>query len=502
MTASDQPQPENPRARKFSRIRVYYRRRRRRIIAAFVILAHIAGGLTSVEAIMQTRTPQGAVAWAISLNLFPYAAVPAYWIFGHTEFDSYQAVRRLNAEKFEPIRMKIGKSIASSGLRDDPVDPLGKMLESLANFSFTKQNHTELLIDGEETFASMLQAIDGAEKYILFQTYILRHDTTARKFQRSLIAKARAGVKVRVLYDEIGSLGLDKKFVSELAAAGVEITPFSTNQRDGRKYQLNFRNHRKILVIDGKIGFSGGLNIGGEYLGKHEKLTPWRDTHMRVSGPAAMMLQLPFAEDWYWAAGVVPEDLDWTARPSDENGQSTVLCLPTGPADSMETCGLFFLAAINSAKERLWIATPYFVPDDQIISALKLAAMRGVDVRIIVPGINDSTLVYYSSASYLDEIQEAGIRAYRFQKGFLHQKTMLIDNEFSIVGSANMDNRSFRLNFEIILAVKDKDFATGMREMFETDFSNSTEIKPRELAKKPFSFRLASRVSRLLAPIQ
>ena len=486
--------------RRFNRIRVFYRLYRKLLIASFVILAHTAGALTSLEAIMQTRTPQGAVAWAISLNLFPYGAVPAYWAFGHTEFDKYAQVRELNDEKFAPIRAEVEHSLSSENLRAETEHPVGTMLEALAGLEFTGTNSAELLIDGRETYDAMYAAIDGAERYILFQFYIIRNDATGKRFREKLIAKAKAGVSVRVLYDEIGSLGLDAEFKNELMAAGAEVAAFSTNRNDGRKYQLNFRNHRKIIVVDGKTGFTGGLNIGDEYLGKHDTLTPWRDTHIQVTGPAATMLQLPFSEDWYWASGEVPDDLDWSVQPGE--GSSAVLCLPTGPADPRETCGLFFLAAINSAKERLWIATPYFVPDGQIISALKLAQLRGVDVRIIVPEKNDSTLVEYSSYAYLDEIHKAGIRTYRHEKGFLHQKTMLIDENLSCVGSANMDNRSFRLNFEIVLAVQDGDFAKRMEAMFLDDFANSRELGGKELGSKPFLFRLASRVSRLLAPIQ
>lgn len=499
---SDTEDHEKPRAKRFNRIRVFYRLYRKRLIAGFVIISHVAGALTSVEAVMQTRTPQGATAWAVCLNLFPYGAVPAYWAFGHTEFDSYRAVRDLNQEKFTPIRNELNDSIDAAGLRAEVESPLEKMLESLGSLRFTEGNEATLLIDGQQTYDAMLEAIEGAEKYILFQTYILRSDETGNKFKEALLKKAAAGVKVRVLYDEIGSLGLEDAFRKELLAGGVETTMFSTNQSDGRKYQLNFRNHRKILVVDGEIGFTGGLNIGDEYLGKDDFLSPWRDTHIRVVGAAAKMLQLPFSEDWYWASGMVPEDLDWSVEGKNTGGGATVLCLPTGPADERETCGLFFLAAINSAEERLWIATPYFVPDMQIMSALKLAALRGVDVRIMVPDIIDSKLVRYSTHSYLDEMDKAGIATYRFEEGFSHQKVMLIDEGFSCIGSANMDNRSFRLNFEAILAVKDKKFASEVAKMLENDFANSRRIPKGNLATKPFLFRLASRVSKLLAPIQ
>ena len=483
---------EKPDAKRFNRIRVFYRLYRKRLIAGFVILAHVTGAFTSVEAIMQTRTPQGAIAWAISLNLFPYGAVPAYWAFGHTEFDSYRAVRDLNREKFTPIRERIDESLGKQNLSANEDQPLGKMLESLAKLKFTRGNKVDLLIDGEETYGSMLEAINSAEDYILFQTYILRSDATAKKFQDALVAKAKAGVKVYVLYDEIGSLSIEEEFVKTFRASGVEVTMFSTNVNDGRKYQLNFRNHRKITIVDGKVGFTGGLNIGGEYLGEDDELTPWRDTHIRIEGPATIMLQVPFAEDWYWASGSVLEDIVWDVGPADPDAKATALCIPTGPADERETCGLFFLAAINSATDRLWIATPYFVPDTQILSALKLAKLRGVDVRIIVPQLIDSTLVKYSCESYLDECRKAGIRTFRYKEGFMHQKVILIDDDLSCIGSANMDNRSFRLNFEVMMAVKDDTLAGEVEEMLLKDLANSYEPGNDALEKQSFLFRLGT----------
>ena len=501
MTAPNDTENEKPRAKRFNRIRVFYRLYRKRLIAGFIIVAHTAGALTSVEAVMETRTPPGAVAWVLSLNLFPYAAVPAYWVFGHTEFKGYVVARRSEIETFLPTREKATAALNERALRKKSVSERDMTLQALADLPITTGNRAELLIDGEATFASMLEAIDNAQSYILLQSYIFRSDGIGTEFKNKLLSKAAAGLAVYVLYDEIGSLGLDESFCDELADGGVKIFSFTTNQRDGRKYQLNFRNHRKILVVDGKVGFAGGLNIGDDYLGKDPELSPFRDTHMKVTGPAAIMLQVPFVEDWFWVSGKIPEELNWTPEAA-EGGDTSVLCLPTGPADERETCSLFFLTAINSAKKRLWISTPYFVPDIQIISALKLAALRGVDVRIIIPGLNDSKMVEYSSLSYVDDIAHTGIRVFRYDKGFTHQKVMLVDDDYSSVGSANLDNRSFRLNFEVIMGIDGAEFAGKMEKMFEEDFSNSTELDSNTFAKKSFLFRLLARVSRLLAPIQ
>lgn len=487
-------------ASRFRKILTYLRRHKKRFIAGLLVIAHIAGGLSSVEAIMRNRTPQGAVAWALSLNLFPLVAVPVYWTFGHSEFEGYTIARRSNKKKFEPVKQLFGNSLRRDKLVAEQTDKLGKTLVALADMSFTNGNHVELLIDGEDTYASMLEAIEGAGNYILFQFYIVRDDDIGTRFKEALIEKAKEGVEVRVIYDEIGSIMLDDQFDRDLQAAGADVYPFTTTQGDGRKFQINFRNHRKILIVDGEVGFTGGFNIGDEYLGKDKTRSPWRDTHMRVTGPAVISMQVPFAEDWYWVSNEPLSDLNW--RPSlSEVGDIHILSLPSGPADYVDTCGLAFASAIHSADKRLWIATPYFVPDEQITTALKLAALRGVDVRIIIPEKTDSKLIQSASFSYLTEMEAVGIRTFRHQKGFMHQKVMLIDDAFSMIGSANMDNRSFRLNFEITLAIRDASFAGKVQKMLMDDLEDSREVKAASYLKKPFHFQLASRITRLLAPI-
>jgi len=501
-----QPEHSPPAARaplsKRAALVALLRRYRKRTLASLVIIAHTAGALTSVEAVMKTRSPQGAAAWAISLNLFPYVVVPVYWAFGHTNFDGYVVERRSDHAQFAQSAQVLRQSIVAGGLGVEDDTRRGRVLGALNIHSFTRGNDVALLIDGQATFDAMFEAIDAAESYILVQFYTVRDDSIGRRLKEKLIAKSRQGVRIYFLYDEVGSLLLGGSYARELAEAGVHVKVFSTTRRAGRKYQVNFRNHRKVVVVDGTTGFAGGFNVGDEYLGHHERLTPWRDTHLRVAGPLVQQMQVSFGEDWYWATEEVLEDLVWTARQSDAGGDQHALYLATGPADALESCALFFLAVINSAEERLWIASPYFVPDNQIVSALQLAALRGVDVRILLPGITDNRLVYYSSFSYLPEIEPAGIKPYRYDRGFLHQKVILVDDDFAAVGSANLDNRSFRLNFESIVAVKDKKFAAEVAAMLEEDFRHSSLTSAAILADKSFFFRLKTRVARLLAPVQ
>ena len=213
-------------------------------------------------------------------------------------------------------------------------------------------------------------------------------------------------------------------------------------------------------------------------------------------------LQVPFAEDWRWATGELLDQLDWEIRPEDTAGEMEALCLATGPADPFETCAMGFLTLIDGARDRIWLATPYFVPDDKIVTALQLAAIRGVDVRVILPGLSDSKLVYLSSFSYLKELEDAGIRFYRYQKGFLHQKVMIVDDSLSAIGSANLDNRSFRLNFEVVGIVSDTAFNAEVSRMLEDDLANSKPTEAKALTDRSFWFRLSVRLARMLAPIQ
>lgn len=479
-------------------------RRRKRVAVLFMLLMQILGAITSVRAIMETRTSQGAIAWAIALNGFPVFAVPAYWVFGQSKFDDYRQVRRQDLLETSPVADQVRDALSSQGMliapTAGPERNQARLLERLAKLPFTRKNRVELLIDGEETFDAIFAGIAAAEKYILVQFYILRDDELGRKLKTVLMEKAAAGVRVYVLYDELGSARLSDAYHRDLRAAGALIWPFNTTQGRGNRLRLNFRNHRKIVVVDGRVAYVGGLNVGDEYLGKDPQLSPWRDTHVEVRGPVVQFVQVPFLEDWHWATGETLE-LDWVPQPAGDS-DNIVMCLPTGPADELETATLFFLEAINSAQQRLWIVSPYFVPDEQLMSALQLAALRGVDVRILIPETPDQQLVYLSSFSYLQEAEKAGVNIYRYLPGFLHQKVMLVDDRYAAVGTANLDNRSMRLNFEVTMVVIDEDFAREMEAMLLEDFHHSRRATAAEYTDSSFLFRLSARVARLLAPIQ
>ena len=479
---------------------LWLRRHRNTRRALILASCHLLGALTSIHAILHVRTSQGAVAWAVSLNTFPYIAVPAYWVFGRSNFAGYVVLRRRAEAEAHGQERGLAPALHALRLPPEEEPPSARLLLKLAKLPATHGNHTELLIDGEATFRAIFESIAQARDYVLVQFYIIHDDALGRRLKDALIERARAGVRCYVLYDEIGSHDLPDSYLAELRAAGVDIRPFNTRQGKANRFQINFRNHRKIVVVDGRTAFVGGHNVGDEYLGANPKIGAWRDTHVKVQGPVVQCVQVAWVEDWNWAAGSRPE-LNWKPELAPGGADGLAFCLPTGPADEFETCTLFFLHAIHAAKKRVWIASPYFVPDEQFISALQLAALRGVDVRILLPEKADQQLVYLSSFTFLPELEKAGVQTWRYQAGFLHEKAILVD-DYCGVGTANFDNRSFRLNFEITLLFAEPATVHAAEQMFAADFARSTRATAADFTERSWWFRFAARTSRLMAPVQ
>lgn len=470
------------------------------MIVALVVVFEILGVLSAIHAIMSARTPQGSIAWAVSLVTLPYVSVPAYWVFGRNKFRGYVLARQHELELIDDVIRQANDQITGVAALDDWRSAAITGAEKMARVPLTSGNNVTLLVDGDATFASIFEGIDAAEEYVLVQFYIVRDDELGRQLQSRLIARAQSGVRVLFLYDEIGSLGLSDSYIEGLRSADVEIFPFHSRKGSGNRFQLNFRNHRKTVVVDGRIAWIGGHNVGDEYLGRDPTFGRWRDTHIRVEGPAVIGAQLAFVEDWRWATDKLPGGLSWTPHITAD-GEAQVLVIASGPADEMETASLMYTQAIHSATRRIWIASPYFVPDDAIVQALQLAGLRGVDVRILIPEKADSTLVTLAAYSFFTDVKAAGVKIYRYQDGFLHGKVMLIDDNVATVGTANFDNRSFRLNFEITTVVFDVAFASKVERMFQNDFSASRLMEQDEYDNKPYWFKLAVRTARLAAPI-
>jgi cardiolipin synthase len=479
------------------------------LIGAIIPLLHLVGLGLAIHAILTTRTSQGAIAWALSLVFFPYLSVILYLVFGRRRFHGYVEAHRRGNSTLDRLAAELRDRLQERRAHLCGPGKRFAALESLGLFPFTTGNTTRLLIDGEATFRAIFAAIDGATQCILVQFFIIRNDSLGRELQERLIRKARAGVKVCLLFDEIGSLWLPKRYIAELRAAGVSAKPFNTRRGWLNPFQINFRNHRKIVLVDGEVAFVGGHNVGVEYLGQSARFGHWRDTHIEVRGPAVAAIQWSFIQDWHWATDEILEP-PWscTAAPGDGAASAergNVMVLPTSPARDVSICSLMLLAAISAARRRVWITSPYFVPDETVYDVLQLAAMRGVDVRIMLPARPDHLLVYLSSFSYLASGESVGVKFYRYQAGFLHQKVFVIDDDLAAVGTANLDNRSMRLNFELTVLVADGAFAAQVSGMLEEDFSQCVRADKAELGqrgRKNVIFRAAVQVARLLSPIQ
>jgi cardiolipin synthase len=462
------------------------------------VLIEVVGLALAAEAVYKSRTAQGSIAWAFSLVTLPFIAIPIYLLFAGRRFHGYVRLRKQGD-------LKIDKSIAKYFAQLQPFATLGShpfaVLEKMGGLPMVGANHVHLLIDGDATFKHLFNAIKQAEKYVLVQYYIVRNDRLGRAFQNLLINKAQEGVKIYFQFDALGSIDLNNSFVQAMEQAGIQVSRFVSTKQWSKRWQINFRNHRKLVIVDGQQAFVGGLNVGDEYMGEHMHMPPWRDTHVAIQGVAVHCAQMVFLEDWHWATGI-DLTLDWPLPKAIPKKSQQVLILATGPADRLDACEMSFLYLFGHAQKRLWLVSPYFVPDMSVMHSLQLAALRGVDVRLLVPRKADNWLVQLSGYSFLEEALLVGIHVYRYEAGFLHQKVLLIDDETSLIGTANLDNRSLHLNFEIGALVYDKDFAGEVETMLQKDFSLSRRLHLAELQKRNLLLRFLSKLARLMAPLQ
>lgn len=464
------------------------------LVLGYIVL-QIAAVVFAFKAIQTARTSQGAAAWAVFLVALPVIAVPAYLFLGSWRFRGYIVARR----EVDEIAAGIKAHAALNRRPEDELSDAVRAFEAVAGLPAVSGNDVVLLIDGPDTFDAIFAALDKAEKYVLVQFYIVMDDELGRALRDRLIACAKRGVSVRFLFDAVGSLKLPKEYLAALEDAGVETINIHAQTGPKTRFQINFRNHRKTVVIDGKVGFTGGFNVGDEYMSRDPYFGNWRDTHCRLDGPVVSQLQLAFAEDWYWATEEdLREKLDWTVPRAQRDIDGVIVA--TGPADEEEYGTLFFCAAIHTARSRLWIATPYMVPENEVLAALKLAALRGVEVRLLIPDKVDHWLPWLAAMAYFDELRAVGIEVWRYENGFMHQKVILVDDEISAIGTTNLDNRSFRLNFEAMAVLFDKPFAGEVTAMLQADFKESFLLEQR-LSERPAWIRVAAPVARLFAPL-
>ncbi|HYX36776.1 MAG TPA: cardiolipin synthase [Oligoflexus sp.] len=461
-----------------------------------LILLHGLGIYTAHHAITRCQSPQGAIAWSIALFTFPILSLPLYVTFGSHRFIGYVRARRIRDSNLHAQLDKVFHHTENEGLTKG--SNRMSIVEQLCKYSFTN-NQVQLLINGEQAFAAILGAIDAAEDYVLLQSYIFRNDELGNEFLSRLRRKRQAGVRVYLLFDQIGSNDLPNSVVRQLNSEGLEAAWFRSSRIRRGRLQINFRNHRKLVIVDGKKAFLGGLNIGDEYKEGLKGLGKWRDTHIVFEGPAVAAAQISFVEDWHYITDQLPLVL-WRSFDQTQSLQAMTLGV-FGPADELDTCRLLFIHSLNMARSRIWIASPYLVLDESLLSAFQMARLRGVDVRVLITDKTDNLFVAYAGMFSMSKLINSGIKVYQYQTGFMHQKVMLIDDHTATVGSANLDQRSFSLNFEVMAWVEDSTFAHEVARMLEQDLSESHRVDSDFWLKLSWQKRFLVMFVRLFSPI-
>ncbi|MCF3935560.1 cardiolipin synthase [Acuticoccus sp. M5D2P5] len=467
-------------------------------IALVVPLAHISGSLCALHAAYHAHTTEGGIAWAVSLIAFPWLALPAYALFGPPASNTLtMQLQNVRSQALPPMLVAVPPE---AFVPDDHTAPRFDFLADLGPTPITRSPKPELLVDGPEIFKHFFDVVESAERDLSIQFYIMRSDKIGTKFRDALIARAREGVRVRLLHDSIGARNAGSAYWRALRDAGVEVRSFDVRRRMSRILYINFRNHRKIVAADGRVAIVGGPNLADEYLGPSQWFPDWRDTAVRLTGPAAAIATTTFFEDWVWTGGTLDRPfLD--PEPGEAGQTSPILLYPTGPADALPACSLGLIHLITEAQKRVWIATPYFVPDLDVLTALRVAALRGVDVRIIIPDIPDHKIVWYAAFAYAEDVLRTGAKIYRYQPGFMHQKTVLIDDWAAGIGTVNLDSRSLRLNFENMVYVFDPTFNEEVAAMLENDIARSKSYDEEAHAARPRKIRILAPAARLLGPL-
>ncbi len=455
---------------------------------------------TTIVIVLENRNPVKSLAWIVVLVFLPIGGFILYLFFGqqyrHTRMISKRKRRIL--QKMSGNTAHISVSEPGNKLSPESLQQI-KLGYQLGGTQLFVHNHIEIFTDGESKFKALIEDLNRAETFIHLQYYIFDNDTLGRTIKKILIEKARQGVKVRVLYDDVGCWKVRSRFFREMRKAGIEIRPFFKVSFPQLANKLNYRNHRKVAIIDGKTGYIGGMNIADRYC---DGLSwgIWRDTHARIKGPAVYGLQSAFSIDWSFTTREFLSEACYYP-PVEETGNTDIQILTSGPLGEWKEIAISFLKAIANARDCIYIQTPYFLPTDSLLKALQAAALAKVDVRLMIPSHSDSRLLQYASQSYLKDILRAGIKVYFYQGGFLHAKSLIIDNEFSSLGSTNFDFRSFDHNFEINAFMYNADTNAQMKKIFINDMRQCRRITLSRWKRRPLTTKVAESFARLMSPI-
>ncbi|MCL3779825.1 cardiolipin synthase [Prolixibacteraceae bacterium JC049] len=461
----------------------------------------------SVTVIMENRSPHRAISWIVVLALIPVGGVILYLFFGQTyrkqKIFSRKGLKNglEHLNKLAKQQLVMVKKMSFNNERSiKGKKHLMKLLLNNSSALITDNNQVKLLHNGDQTFAHIIQALEQARHHIHLEYYIIEDDKIGKIIKNLLITKAIQGVQVRVIFDDVGSWGISKRFKKELKQNGVEIRAFMPVSFPWFTSRVNYRNHRKIIVVDGQIGFLGGLNIADRYIDGIPGIGSWRDTHVQIKGDAVATIQMQFISHWYFCSEqLLPLDEYIIDNPPSQGVVTQISA--SGPDSDWESISQAYFTAISTANRSVFIATPYFMPTADILTAIKTAAMKGVDIRLLIPEKSDTVIPKWCTESYIEELLEAGVRVFRFKNGFYHSKLMMVDGVWSSVGTANMDFRSLETNFEINAFFYNRAIYKELASRFIQDLSRSVEIEIKQWQKRPLLKKLKASFARLFSPL-
>lgn len=477
-------------------------------LSHYTLLIYLLNLLLAIGIVFWERKHIAATwAWVMVLLFLPGVGFFLYLIFGQNM--SRRKLYKIKAGTQEAIQQMI--EVQRRSFLDSPTDLYDPLASSYRDMIFmnltssyafyTQDNEVELYTEGNSKFAALLQDIREAKHHIHLMYYIVRDDGIGRELIQALTAKAAEGVEVRFLYDDVGCSWLPRRYFDGLLQAGGQAVAFFPSRIPYLNFRLNYRNHRKLAIIDGAIGYIGGLNVGDEYLGRSKRFGFWRDTHLRVVGSAVGQMQAQFSLDWNLASTHTLTNFKPYYPVHNQRGNVAMQIVASGPDNPLEQIRNGYLKMINTAKESICIQSPYFIPDESLLTALKMAALSGVQVTMMIPAVPDHKMVYWASFSYLSELLEVGVRCFLYEKGFLHAKMLVIDGKVGSVGTANVDIRSFRLNFEVNAFIYNIAIAEQLKAIFEQDMMDSRELTLQEHAARSLPARFKESFARLLSPI-
>lgn len=465
-----------------------------------VILVAYIGAIISliVVVLSENRNPVKSLAWVTVLLMVPVLGIVLYLFFGRSLINTRMITRR-NRRRLRKRESFKHVDIHKQGLSPQSLQEV-KMAQTLSGAIYYPGNHIDLFTDGTAKFDSLIADLENARKYIHMQYYIFNDDSLGKRIAEVLIRKARQGVKVRLIYDHIGSLNTKNSFFKQLQDEGIMVHPFFRVTFPHFATRINWRNHRKIVVIDGTIGYIGGMNVAERYVTGVD-YGIWRDTHARIHGPAVGGLQYAFAVDWnFMGQELLEEQCDSTVY-SDQEHNAGVQIVTSGPTSQWSNIAMLYQKAIAGAKKRVFIQTPYFLPTESLLKCLQAVSLARVDVRIMIPAKSDSAILNYASFSYIRECLQAGIKVYLYEAGMLHAKTILVDDEFVSIGSTNFDFRSFEHNFEGNILVYSETINRMMHSIFIDDIAHSRRITTSEWRQRSRSQKAKESLFRLLSPV-